>query len=467
MTELKTPKGTRDYEPEEMAIRERVMETITKVFKKHGAVTIDTPVFELKEVLTSKYGEDSKLIYDLEDQGGELCALRYDLTVPFARFLAMNKQHRTMKRYHIAKVYRRDQPIMTKGRYREFYQCDFDIAGDNFEAMLPDAEVFKVIHEVLSTLDIGGFLIKCNHRAVLDGIFEIAGVAEDRFRAVCSSVDKLDKLPWSAVRAELCGEKGLTEETADRIGEFVQLRGGAELVDELLARTELADNGRTRRGLEDLQLLFRYLRVFGITSDVSFDMSLARGLDYYTGVIMEAVLLGQKAGQEVGSIAGGGRYDNLVGMFSESTQIPCVGASVGIERLFAIIEARARKAGPIKTCPVQVFVAAAGADLMEERMAVLGELWAAGLSAEMTMKRKVKALNQFNHCEKNAIPVAVVLGPGELERGIVKLRRISDRLEVEAPRDNFLDKLRELLVGGGADDVAQVADCVKRTTLEE
>ena len=119
-----------------MAIREKVIDTIKGVFKKHGAVTIDTPVFELKEILTGKYGEDSKLIYDLQDQGGELCALRYDLTVPFARFLAMNKQFRTMKRYHIAKVYRRDQPIMTKGRYREFYQCDFDIAGGNFEAML-------------------------------------------------------------------------------------------------------------------------------------------------------------------------------------------------------------------------------------------------------------------------------------------------------------------------------------------
>ena len=129
IADLKTPKGTRDYGPFEMAIRQKVFAKVTQVFQRHGAVTIDTPVFELREVLMGKYGEDSKLIYDLADQGGEICSLRYDLTVPFARYLAMNKDVKSMKRYHIAKVYRRDQPALTKGRYREFYQCDFDIAG--------------------------------------------------------------------------------------------------------------------------------------------------------------------------------------------------------------------------------------------------------------------------------------------------------------------------------------------------
>ncbi len=429
-----------------MAVREKVMNIITGVFKKHGAVTIDTPVFELKEILTGKYGEDSKLIYDLADQGGELCALRYDLTVPFARFLAMNKNFGQLKRYHIAKVYRRDQPIMTKGRFREFYQCDFDIAGAHFEPMLPDAEVFKVIHEILTRLDIGPFVIKCNHRAVLDGIFEIAGVPEASFRAICSAVDKLDKSPWSVVRAEMVNEKGLSEEVADKIGELVKFRGGAELIEELLSRPEVIANARASRGLQDLKLLFQFLEIFGITADVSFDLSLARGLDYYTGVILEAVLLGQKRGQEVGSVAGGGRYDNLVGMFSSSgAQIPCVGASVGIERLFALIEAKAKAAGPIKTSPVQVFVAAAGGDCFDDRVRMLQRLWSADLPAEMSMKRKVKALDQFMYCEKNGIPLAVVLGPAELERGIVKVRRISDRFECEVELEQVVEKVRELL----------------------
>jgi histidyl-tRNA synthetase len=241
--ELKTPKGTRDYGPFEMAIRERVFATIIDVYKRHGAVTIDTPVFELKEVLTGKYGEDSKLIYDLKDQGGELCSLRYDLTVPFARFLAMNKEYKQMKRYHIAKVYRRDNPAMTKGRFREFYQCDYDIAGES-ESMIPDAECLKVMAEVLAELNIGAFTIKVghirflknirpctyefsklNHRMLLDGIFEISGVPENSFRPICSAVDKLDKVSWSDVRKEMIEQKALRHEVADKIGEYVKLNG--------------------------------------------------------------------------------------------------------------------------------------------------------------------------------------------------------------------------------------------------
>src|SRR5437016_351539 len=191
-----------------MAIREKMFQIITNVFKRHGGMALDTPVFELKEVLTGKYGEDSKLIYDLQDQGGELCSLRYDLTVPFARFLAMNKSIKNIKRYQIAKVYRRDQPVMTKGRFREFYQCDFDIAGENFERMVPDAEVVKVMEEVLEELEIGKFSIKLNNRKVLDGIFEVAGVREDLFRSISSAVDKLDKVSWNEVKAEMT-QKGL------------------------------------------------------------------------------------------------------------------------------------------------------------------------------------------------------------------------------------------------------------------
>jgi len=150
-----------------MAVREKVFDVIVSCFKRHGAEVIDTPVFELKETLTGKYGEDSKLIYDLKDQGGELLSLRYDLTVPFARYLAMNKLT-NIKRYHIAKVYRRDNPAMTRGRYREFYQCDFDIAGQ-FDPMIPDAECLKIMCEILSSLQIGDFLVKVRAERVWEG----------------------------------------------------------------------------------------------------------------------------------------------------------------------------------------------------------------------------------------------------------------------------------------------------------
>ena len=197
----KCAKGTRDMTPLQMAIREKAFNIIRSIFKKHGASEIDTPVFELKETLTGKYGEDSKLIYDLEDQGGEILALRYDLTVPFARFMA-EKGLPSIKRFHIAKVYRRDQPQMSKGRYREFYQCDFDIAG-TYSLMLPDAEVLAVVCEILTSLEIGNFKLKLNHRKFLDAMIELAGCEKRKFKSICSSIDKLDKEPWEKVRIEL------------------------------------------------------------------------------------------------------------------------------------------------------------------------------------------------------------------------------------------------------------------------
>lgn len=169
----KCPKGTRDMNPLQSAIKEKAINIIKEVFQKHGASEIDTPVFERRDTLTKKYGEESKLIYDLEDQGGELLSLRYDLTVPFARYVAENAIV-NIKRFHIAKVYRRDQPHMSKGRFREFYQCDFDIAGET-STMIPDAEVLKVVAEILTALDVGDFVIKVNNRKFLDSIIELSG----------------------------------------------------------------------------------------------------------------------------------------------------------------------------------------------------------------------------------------------------------------------------------------------------
>jgi histidyl-tRNA synthetase len=337
----KIPKGTRDYTPEQMRIREQVFSTIRRVFKRHGGVELDTPVFELKEVLTGKYGEDSKLIYDLADQGGELLSLRYDLTVPFARFLAMNSVG-NIKRFHVAKVYRRDQPQLARGRYREFYQCDFDVAG-SYSPMVSDAEVITVAKEILTELPVGNFIIKLNHRRLLDAIFDICGVPAEKFRPICSAVDKLDKAPWSEIRLEMVNEKGLPDVVADRIGTFVCHRGEpVELWDKLIRSQAFGLHEGALAAMEDLRILFGYLSAMGSLPSVSFDLSLARGLDYYTGVIYEVVIV--DGASQVGSIAAGGRYDNLVGMFSPSgTQTPCVGVSIGIERVFTIIERKAEE----------------------------------------------------------------------------------------------------------------------------
>lgn len=255
-------------------------------------MTIDTPVFELKDILTGKYGEDSKLIYDLADQGGELCSLRYDLTVPFARYVAQNGLQ-SIKRYHLAKVYRRDQPAIAKGRMREFYQCDFDIAGA-YDPMTTDTEIIKIMVEVFEALGWSGkYTIKMNHRKILDGIFQVCGVPEDKIRSISSAVDKLDKMPWADVKKEMVDEKGLAEEVADKIGEYVVLKGGVDLLEKLQKDELLSANESMKQGMEDMALLFDYLSCFedACTSAVSFDLSLARGLDYYTGIIYEGMFL--------------------------------------------------------------------------------------------------------------------------------------------------------------------------------
>lgn len=446
---LKTAKGTRDYQPSQMAVREKVFSRIIGTFKRHGAETIDTPVFELKDVLTGKYGEDSKLIYDLADQGGEILALRYDLTVPFARYCAMNKIT-NIKRYHIAKVYRRDNPSIARGRLREFYQCDFDIAGA-YDVMIPDAECVKIVQEILSAVDVGPFVIKVNHRMILDGIFEVCGVKAEMFRTICSAVDKLDKSPWEEVKREMTEEKGLDEAAADRIGEFVRMSGGEDLIDELL-KGKLTESKIAKQGLEEMKLLLRYCSLYGCGDVVSFDLSLARGLDYYTGVIYEAILLGDAkddAGEEirVGSVAGGGRYDGLVGMFDpKGRSVPCVGVSIGIERLFSIMEANmAKKKEQVRTIDTDVYVISAQKNLAEERMKVVTELWIGDVRAEHSYKKNPKMLNQLQYCEENGIPLAIVLGESELAAGVVKIRNIATREEVEVKRTEMLESIRSRL----------------------
>ncbi|BFZ61999.1 Cytoplasmic and mitochondrial histidine tRNA synthetase [Saitoella coloradoensis] len=454
---LKVPKGTKDYFGTDMAIREKIFNTITGVFKRHGAVTLDTPVFELKEILSGKYGEDSKLIYDLQDQGGELCSLRYDLTVPFARWLAMNNTITNIKRYHIAKVYRRDQPAMNKGRMREFYQCDFDIAGQ-FDPMVPDAEVLRILVEVLTALDIGKFTIKLNHRKILDGMFETCGVPAEKIRTISSAVDKLDKMPWEDVKKEMVQEKGLDEAVADRIGEYVQLKGGRDLLEKLQADEKLQANKSGAAGTADMALLMDYLEAFDILDNVSFDLSLARGLDYYTGVIYEAVTEASappaaKQGDKkpapkkaqptdpdadrsdddsvgVGSVAAGGRYDELVGMFSNSKKggIPCVGVSIGVERVFSIIKQRT-EAASVRSNEVDVYVMAFGGGkdwngFVKERMRVCKELWDAGIKAEFLYKAKPKPRPQFEAAEKSGVPLAIILGQEEYNNGQVRLKEL-------------------------------------------
>ena len=400
----------------------------------------------------------------------------------------MNPQIQNIKRYHIAKVYRRDQPAMTKGRKREFYQCDFDIAG-TYDPMLPDAEILRIICEIFQELGWNGkFSIKINHRGILDGVFAVCGVPADKTRSISSAVDKLDKLPWDEVRKEMVEEKGLSEEVADKIWEYVQNKGGPEILDKLQKDETLKDNKSMQKGLSDMELLFRYLTAFNVLPFIEFNLSLARGLDYYTGLIYEVITDGsapsssgtaqslqrsaKKAASSskppasnnpddedrsadpsvgVGSIAAGGRYDNLTEKFNPRALVPCVGISFGVDRIFSVTKARMDATGgteKVRLNEVDVFVMAFGGKgfdgMLEQRMSLARTLWEAGIKAEFSYKVKPKLPAQFKAAEVGGVPFAVIIAEEEQKAGKVKIKELG-LPEGHAEKEGVLVALGDLV----------------------
>ncbi|KXN85998.1 Histidine--tRNA ligase, mitochondrial [Leucoagaricus sp. SymC.cos] len=484
---LKTAKGTRDYGPGEMFCREHIERVVKESFTTYGGSCLDTPVFERKDVLTDKYGEDSKLIFDLMDQGGEQLALRYDHTVPLARYLAMTGGTNTQSKiWQVGKVYRRDNPVMSKGRMREFMQADFDICGI-WDPMIPDAEILSLLCTILTKLDVGEFTIKVNNRKILDGIFEVCGVPPEKIRAISSAVDKLDKSLWADVKKEMTEEKGLDPAVADKIGEYVRLKGGAELIGKLGKDSAIVANASAKQGLEEMKILVSLLQAYKVLDKISFDMSLARGLDYYTGIIYEATVEASapawlKAAQEaaaaqsgnpppntllstepsppaplptkrdkksskkktdaddeeevddsqvgVGSIAAGGRYDGLVGSFS-SAAAGDKDKNKGHLPCVGVSIGMDRifsllwpkwQEKGMRSKETMVYVMSAGDGLLTERVALASELREAGIKTDFLAKNKPKLPAQFAAGEKDEAPFAVILGGDELKAGLVTVK---------------------------------------------
>ncbi|CAF0810174.1 unnamed protein product [Rotaria sordida] len=297
-------------------------------------------------------------------------------------------------------------------------------------------------------------------RKLLDAIFAVCGVPDSHFRPISSSVDKLDKTPWHVVRNEMINEKGLTPEVADKIWSYVQMHGNVDSIDKLRTDVQLMavksanEENLAGEALDGLKVLFRYLTLYGIMDKIIFDLKLARGLDYYTGVIFEAVLTKYQYDPQlgddqvaVGSVAGGGRYDGLVCKIDpRKRSVPCIGASIGVERIFAIKEHQMIESQiQTKTIETEVYVASAQKNLIEERMKLCSYLWANDFKAEMALKRNPKMLDQLQYCEKNQIELCVIIGSGELEAGIVKIRDVGTREEFEIPRAQLVEQLRVYL----------------------
>lgn len=269
---------------------------------------------------------------------------------------------------------------------------------------------------------------------------ELAGCEKRKFKSICSSIDKLDKEPWEKVRLELINQKGLTEEMTTKLHRFVVLQGKPwDLLQRLKDEAVFKGHESGMKTIDEMEVLFTYLDAMGVLDNVLFDFSLARGLDYYTGLIYEAVL----TGSDRGSIAGGGRYDGLVGMFSGKV-VPAVGVSIGIERVFAILEEKA-KSEAIRATKTQILVAQIGKKTTPERMKILGELWRAGLAAETLYVDNPKPQKQLDYAFDNGIPLVMWIGEDEVARGVVKVKSLSHHTEVVVQRTELVEQVKKLV----------------------
>ncbi|MFW5827411.1 MAG: histidine--tRNA ligase [Alkalispirochaeta sp.] len=426
-------KGFRDFLPHQEALRQSLIRTLEDSFAAFGFEPIDTPILEYTEVLLGKGGgETDKQVYRFTDHGKRDVSMRFDLTVPFARYMALhrNELYLPFKRYHISKVFRGENT--QRGRYREFTQCDFDIVGT--DSASADLEIITMMHHSFRQLHVPGVKIHVSHRGVFNRLLERYDVREHS-EAVLRTVDKLRKVGVDATREELGTIVGA--DTADRVLDFVSASGPmAQVIDTMegLLGSATPETERLRRiaiALEDMQL----------AGDVVIDPSITRGLDYYTGVVFETFLEGV---ENIGSVCSGGRYDDLISLYSKES-MPGVGASIGLDRLIAALEELG--IAESSQASADVLVTMQDQELLSHYHTIATTLRSRGIRCEVYPDQR-KLGQQFAFAERKRIPFAVICGRQEYEAGTVNVRVLATRtnldgVELSALTPAFLDRYRE------------------------
>jgi histidyl-tRNA synthetase len=432
------PKGMRDFLPGDMLRRSYVFGLVQETFHLFGFEPLGTPTLELKETLYGKYGEDAeKLIYSAEHPGGkEEVAMRYDQTVPLARVVAQyeNELKFPFKRYQLAPVFRAERP--QKGRYREFFQCDADIVG--VPGMIADAEIIALIAVVMQRLGFPQFNIKINNRKLLTAMGQYSGVSDVQLPDLYRSVDKFDKIGAEGVQKELL-ERGISPEATQRMVEMIQSRrpglGNLDYAESLMGNFPAA-----AEGIRELRELATYLADFGVAeSAYEFDFTMVRGLGYYTGPIFETVI----TEPNLGSVNGGGRYDDLIGLFRKES-MPTVGMSFGIERIIDLMDILKLYPAHLGGTVVQALVAVVNNESRTQATRLTTELRTAGIQTELYMQDKGLG-KQFDYANKKGIPLVVVAGPDEVAQGVVKIKQLASGQEVTVERAGVVDRLQSLI----------------------
>lgn len=429
--DAKILKGFKDYLPEEMIPRQEIIFKVIKVFESYGYSPLETPALEYAETLVGKYGDEGeKQLYRFKDNGGRDVGLRFDLTVPLARVVAMyqNDIPLPFKRYQIQTVYRAEKP--QKGRFREFYQCDVDCVGTS--SMLADAEYIQIASDLFKELGVKDYQVKINNRKVLNGLFEYAGVKKNQVNDVFAAIDKLPKIGEAGVVEELNKIK-LSKDQVAKIMDFAKITGkNIDIISKLEKLIGGTESGR--QGILELTQVVDYLTSAKITDKYcAIDLSIARGLEYYTGTVYETFIGGA---EKLGSVFSGGRYDDLIGMFLNK-KIPAIGYSLGLDRLFVVLqEIGLIKVG--KKTPAQVLVTIFDGSTIAKAISVAKQIRAKGINVELYTGDGDLG-KQFKYADKLGIPYVVVIGPDEIRDRKITIKDLNKKTQITIP-ESQLDK---------------------------
>ena len=425
--------GFMELLPADQIVFNNMLDTIKKNYEKYGFIPVDTPMIEKSEVLLAKGGgETEKQIYRFNKGDNDL-SLRFDLTVPLARFVAQHFGELTFpfKRYHIGKVFRGEKP--QKGRFREFYQCDIDIIGNESLSVINDAEILSVIYSTFKALGFDDFTIRINNRKILNGFFESLKVSDKA--EVLRTIDKLEKIGNEAVASELKAI-GLSEYDANSVLRFVSIKGSCSDIIKNLNELEI-DNDTFVEGVKELEAVLNYIASFKVpAANYTVDLTIARGLDYYTGTIYETIL---NQYPSIGSVCSGGRYDNLAQNYTNK-KLPGVGISIGLTRLFYQLRAAGIVGETKKATPSKILVIP-----MQETMAQSLELSTKLREADIPTEiyfNEGKMGKKFSYADKLGIPYVIVIGEDEVKAGKFKLKNMETGEQNELELEQIIEKLK-------------------------
>ena len=431
----RTLSGFMELLPQPQQQMERMMDILRRTYSLYGFTPLDTPVIEASEVLLAKGGgETEKQIYRFQKGDADL-ALRFDLTVPLAKYVALhyNDLSFPFRRYQIGKVYRGERA--QRGRFREFYQADIDIIGDGKLDITNEAEIPAIIYQTFTSLGLKRFQIRVNNRKILNGFYAMLGLTA-RSGDIMRTVDKVDKIGAEKVRTLLTDECGVSAESADEILKFIAITGGNEQVlaalESYRGRNEVFDEG-----LDQLNTVVKYLSAFGVPAEnFAVDLTIARGLDYYTGTVYETTLLDHP---EIGSVCSGGRYDNLAEYYTDK-QLPGVGISIGLTRLFYVLGEQGMLNPGLPTAPADVLILPMTAELAPA-VTLATRLRAAGVRTQLyTEQKKFKA--KMSYADKLGVPYVVFLGDDEIAGNVVACKDMASGQQTTLPFDETLGLIR-------------------------